>query len=74
MVVMCGVHIINHQVSERQKKAGEACEKLKECCSVMQPLEQWLKEAEGKAKQLSTVAKNKERLEKQSHDLKVSIL
>ena len=67
-------HILNHQVTERKQKAWEACNKLKECCSVMQPLEQWLKEAEEKAKQLSAVAKSKGRIEKQSHDLKVSIL
>ena len=59
---------------ERGQKAGEACDKLKECCAVMQPLEKWLKEAEEKAKQLSGVAKSKARLEEQSHDLKVSIL
>ena len=40
----------------------------------MQPLQVWLKEAEERAKQLSTVAKSKVRLEKQSHDLRVSIL
>ena len=40
----------------------------------MQPLQVWLKEAEERAKQLSTVAKSKVGLEKQSHDLRVSIL
>ena len=33
-----------------------------------------MKEAEEKAKQLSAVARSKDRLEKQLHDLKVSIL
>ena len=58
----------------RLEKAGDASDKLKECCSIMQPLEAWLKGAEERAKQLSTVAKSRARLEKQSHDLKVSIL
>ena len=61
-------------MNERRQKAGDASDKLKECCSIMQPLEVWLKGAEERAKQLSTVAKSKVRLEKQSHDLRVSIL
>ena len=61
-------------MAERRQKAGEAGDKLKECCSIMQPLEVWLKAAEEKAKLLSAIAKSRATLEKQSHDLKVSIL
>ena len=40
----------------------------------MEPLEVWLKAAEEKAKLLSAIARSRATLEKQSHDLKVSIL
>ena len=61
------------QVTERKQKVGDASKKLKECCSIKNPLEEWLKEAEQKVMKLSAVAKSKTKLEKQLHELKVKM-
>ncbi|XP_065889965.1 microtubule-actin cross-linking factor 1-like isoform X3 [Dysidea avara] len=64
---------IEDQVAQRKVKAGGAADKLSYCWSVMEPLLEWLKEAEQKAKRMSAMAKNKSRLETQLQELQVFI-
>jgi len=62
------------QVAQRKTKAGVAANRLDQCWGVMEPLLGWLKEAEQKAKKISAVAKNKNRLEAQLQELQVNII
>jgi len=60
------------KVAQRKLKAGVAADKLSQCWDVMEPLLEWLKEAEQKAKKMNAVAKNKNRVETYLQELQVT--
>ena len=68
----CGCSPSITKVGQRKLKAGEAADKLSQCWDVMEPLLEWLKEAELKAKKMNSVAKNKHRVETHLQELQVT--